>query len=150
MTTYPIQPEPLKKKPTSPWVWVGCGCGALTVGILGFIAFIVFVVFAAIRSAEPYRDGVARAKADPRVIEVLGAPVEAGWYVSGSIRTQNRDGNCDISVPLNGSKQSGSLRVVGTKEDGRWTYTRMTVTPEAGPPVDLLPAESTSTAPPAG
>ena len=150
MTTYPVQPEPLKKKKTSPWVWVGCGCGAFLVAGIAFAAFIVFVVFAAIRSAEPYRDGVARAQADPRVIEALGAPVEPGWFVSGSINTHNRDGDCDISVPLKGAKQAGSLRVIGTKDDGRWTYTRMTVTPETGPPIDLLPAESTSTAPPAG
>ena len=126
------------KKATSPWVWVGCGCGLLLAGAIAFVAFIVFVVFASMRSAAPYQDGLAKARADARVQQALGAPVEPGWFMSGSIRTENRTGQCDISVPLNGSKQKGSLRVVGTKDEGRWTYTKMVVTPAAGAPIDLL------------
>ena len=129
------QPE---RKKISPWVWVGCGCGTLLVAFVAFIAFIVFVVFASIRSSEPYSTAVARARGDARVVEALGTPIETGWFVSGSIKTNNRDGECDLSVKLNGPKQSGYLRVVGTRDDGRWTYTRMTVTPKTGPVIDLL------------
>ena len=124
----------------------GCGCALLVAGAVSVVLFIVFVVFAAIRSADPYRDGIARAQADPRVREALGAPIEAGWMVSGSIQTENRSGDCDISIPLNGSKQSGVLRVVGTKDGGRWTYTKMLVTPSAGPAIDLLNAGRASAA----
>ena len=130
--------EPLQPKKTSPWVWIGCGCGVLLLGLAAFVAFITFIVFAALRSAEPYKDGVARAQADPRVRAALGAPVEPGWLVSGSIHTENRSGDCDLSIALKGSKQNGRLRVIGTKDDGRWTYTRMTVRPDSGPPIDLL------------
>lgn len=126
------------KKSTSPWVWVGCGCGLLIAGAAAFVAFIVFVVFASIRSAAPYQDGLQRAQNDPRVQEALGAPIEPGWFMSGSIRTENRSGTCDIVIPLKGTTQKGSLHVVGTKDDGRWSYTKMLVTPHAGPPIDLL------------
>ncbi|HVE70434.1 MAG TPA: cytochrome c oxidase assembly factor Coa1 family protein [Thermoanaerobaculia bacterium] len=129
---------PPRKKSTSPWIWVGCGCLIIIAGVLAFVAFVVFVIFAAIRSAEPYKDGLERARADARVQQSLGAPVEPGWFISGSIQTENRSGDCDITIPLKGSKQKGSLRVVGTKDDGRWTYTKMLVTPATGPPIDLL------------
>ena len=123
----------------SPWIWVGLGCGVLVVGIVAFVAFIVFVVFASMRSAAPYQDGLARARTDPRVVEALGSPVEPGWFVSGKINTSGRSGSCDIDIPLKGSKQNGSVHVVGTKEGGRWTYHRMIMTPDQGEPIDLLP-----------
>lgn len=130
--------EQPQKKGTNVWLWAGCGCALLVGAAIAFVLFIVFVVFAAIRSADPYRDGVARAQADTRVQEALGTPVEPGWLVGGSIQTKNRSGDCDITVPLKGSKQSGVLRVIGTKDDGRWTYTTMQVTPASGPAIELL------------
>jgi hypothetical protein len=135
---------------TSPWVWVGIGCGVAIAGFIAFVAFIIFVVFAAMRSADPYRDAVARAQTDPRVIEALGSPVKPGWFMSGSIKTQNDTGSADISVSVSGPKQSASVAVIGSKQGGRWTYTKMLVTPERGEPIDLLTssAGSTGTAPP--
>ncbi|HYC91117.1 MAG TPA: cytochrome c oxidase assembly factor Coa1 family protein [Thermoanaerobaculia bacterium] len=142
--------EQPKKKGTSPWLWVGCGCALLVAAAVTFVAVIVIGVFAAIRAADPYKDGVERARGDARVQEALGTPIEPGWMLSGSIQTQNRSGDCDITVPLNGSKQSATLRVVGTKDDGRWTYTKMLVTPETGPPIDLLDVGRASARPGAG
>ncbi len=130
----------MSKGKTSPWVWVGIGCGVLVLGVVAFVAFIVFVVFASMRSATPYKDGLARAQADPRVIQALGAPIAPGWFMSGSISTSGPSGNCDINIPLKGSKQNGSLHVVGTREGGRWTYSRMVMTPERGDPIELLPS----------
>lgn len=126
---------------TSPWVWVGLGCGVLVVGAVSFVAFIVFVVFAAMRSADPYKDGLQRAQHDPRVIEALGSPVEPGWFMSGSIKTENREGSANVSIPLHGPRGKASLYVVGTKHHGRWSYTEMTVTPEKGPEIDLMDQE---------
>jgi hypothetical protein len=136
-----------QKKGTNPWLWVGCGCALLIAVVVAFVAFIVVVVFASIRASDPYKDGLERARSDARVQQALGTPIEPGWMVSGSIQTKNRSGDGDISFPLKGSKRSGTLRVVGTKDEGRWTYTKMLVTPASGPPIDLL-AGSSSTAPP--
>ncbi|HEV7240489.1 MAG TPA: cytochrome c oxidase assembly factor 1 family protein [Thermoanaerobaculia bacterium] len=128
----------MSDKKSSPLVWVAIGCGVLFAGMVAFFAFVFFVVFASMRSAAPYKDSVAYAKADPRVIQALGAPVEPGWFISGSINTSGRSGSADIDIPLKGSKQKGSLHVVGTKEGGRWTYSRMIMTPDKGEPIDLL------------
>ena len=130
--------EVQQKKSTSPWLWVGCGCAGLIAAGIAFVAFIVFVVFASIRASDPYKDGLERARGDARVQEALGTPIEPGWFVSGSIKTETGGGDCDFSIPLNGSKRSASLRVVGTKDGGRWTYSKMLVTPASGPPIDLL------------
>lgn len=129
---------------TSPWVWVGVGCAVLFAGAVAFVAFIVFVVFAAMRSSDPYKDAMQRAQNDPRVMAALGTPIEPGWFISGSINTENRDGNANISIPISGPKQSASIHVAGTKEGGRWTYTRMIVTPATGPTIDLLDGPRTA------
>jgi ABC-type dipeptide/oligopeptide/nickel transport system permease subunit len=141
----------MSDKKSSPLVWVGIGCGVLFVGGIAFFAFIFFVVFASMRSSAPYQDSVAYAKVHPRVILALGAPVEPGWFVSGKINSSGQSGSVDIDIPLKGSKQNGSLHVVGTKEGGRWTYTRMIMTPDQGEPISLLdpsPPILPSTAPP--
>ena len=126
------------KKRTSPWVWVGVGCTAAVVIGVAFVAFIVFVVVGAMRSSTPYKDAMQRAENDPRVIEALGSPIKPGLLISGSINTQNRNGDADISIPISGPKGKGTIQVVGTKDSGRWSYTKMTVTPEKGEPIDLL------------
>lgn len=126
------------KKGTNVWLWIGCGCGLLIALAVAMVLVIVTAVFGAIRSSDPYKAGVERAQGDARVQEALGRPVEPGWIVGGNIQTQNRSGDCDLTIPLKGSKQNGVLRVVGTKDDGRWTYTKMSVTPANGPAIDLL------------
>jgi hypothetical protein len=62
--------------------------------------------------------------------------------MSGSISTSGPSGNCDINIPLKGSKQNGSLHVVGMREGGRWSYSRMIMTPAKGDPIDLLESSS--------
>jgi len=90
------------------------------------------------RQSTPYRDSVARAQNDPRVRAALGTPVKPGLFVSGSINTQNRDGDAKLDIPLSGPKGSGTLRVVATKTRGQWDYNRMIVTPKNGPEIDLM------------
>ncbi|HEX2061951.1 MAG TPA: cytochrome c oxidase assembly factor Coa1 family protein [Thermoanaerobaculia bacterium] len=139
-------------KPTNPLVWVGVGCGIALAGLVAFIAFIVFVAFGALRASEPYTNALSRAQRDPRVIAALGAPVEAGWLVSGKIQVDNRDGHANLDIHIAGPKQKAVLRVIGTKARGRWVYDEMIVTPENGPEINLLTSSGGSprTEPPGG
>lgn len=141
--------EPAVRR-TSPWVWVGVGCGGALVVLIAFVAFIVFVAFGAMRNSTPYKDALNRAQSDPRVIELLGSPIKPGLFFSGSINTHNRDGDAKLDIPLRGPKGKATLRVVATKTRGRWTYDQMIVTPKSGPEIDLLasPEGSSRTAPP--
>jgi hypothetical protein len=115
------------KKSTSPWVWVGLGCSALLLALIGFVAFILFVVFGAMRSSVPYKDALAHAQTDPRVVELLGSPVRPGYFFTGSINTQNDSGNADLTIPISGPKGAGILEVRATKASGQWNYERMRV-----------------------
>ncbi|HJQ40486.1 MAG TPA: cytochrome c oxidase assembly factor Coa1 family protein [Thermoanaerobaculia bacterium] len=142
----------MEPKKTSPWVWVGIGCGVAFVGLIAFIVFIVTVVFGAMRSSEPYKEAMRRATTDPRVIAALDAPVEASFFSSGNIQVQNNEGTAKLDIPIHGPKASATLHVEATKMRGRWYYNQMIVTPKSGPEIDLMtsPEGSTSTAPPNG
>lgn len=130
---------------TSPWVWIGLGCGAMVVGSIAFGAFIVFIVFGALRSSQPYQDGLRAARADARVTDALGTPIKPGWLMTGSIKTVNDSGSANIMFTISGPKSDGAMRVIGTKADGHWTYTVMQFRPRIGRPIDLPVPPRTTT-----
>jgi hypothetical protein len=132
-----MEQQPVKKR-TSPWVWVGLGCGVLILGVIGFLVFIFTVVFGSMRNSTPYQEAVQRAQNDPRVIAALGTPIKPSYFFSGSINTRNGDGDAKFEIPLRGPKTQAWLHVVATKSAGKWTYDRMTVTPKGGTAIDLL------------
>jgi len=131
--------QPVQKK-SNVWKWVALGCGALIVGLVAFVAFILIVVFGSMRSSTPYKDAMARAQNDPRVIEALGSPVKAGYFISGQINTNNNDGDVNITIPLHGPKGGGILEVKGKKSSDTWTYAVMKVT-AGGESIDLMPTQ---------
>jgi hypothetical protein len=146
MSEYPQYPQPKKK--TNPWPWIALGCGVLFFGLIAFVGFIFTVVGGSMRSSVPYREATDRAQRDDRVAAALGTPIETGYFTSGSISVNNDAGNVDLSIPIHGPKGKAKIHVVGTKEGGRWSYSRMMVTPQTGEPIDLLRAELLDKAPP--
>ena len=110
------------------WKWVvPVGCGSLIVLFAVFVVSIVLLVFSVIRSTDVFRDALERAKADPQVRTELGEPIKEGWWLSGNVETTGPSGTADISIPLKGSRQSGTLYAVAHKSAGRWTYQTLEV-----------------------
>lgn len=104
------------------WMWVvGCGCLGLIVLGLVLAGGLVFGVTRLLTSSPPYKDAVALAQADPRVVSALGEPIEAGLFVKGSINTSGSSGDADLEIPLEGSKGSGVLYVTASREAGEWS-----------------------------
>jgi hypothetical protein len=111
----------------------GCFTGLIaTIGILCctgvFIGVIFTVVFGALRSSDAYTEAVAIATTDPAVVEALGAPIEPGWFVSGEINVNGNSGTANLTIPLNGSKNDGSLQAAATKQNGVWVFSILQVT----------------------
>ncbi|MDP1561409.1 MAG: cytochrome c oxidase assembly factor Coa1 family protein [Pirellulaceae bacterium] len=96
-----------------------CTCG-------GCVATLWFGVSAALQGSEPYKRAVAEAQNNAEVRELLGEPVEPGYLVSGSINLNNDGGDCDIQIPISGPKDSGSVRIRGTRSGGTWRYDEIT------------------------
>lgn len=107
-----------------------CTCG-------GCVASIFFGVSAAMQGSEPYKRGLAEAQDNAEVRELLGEPVEAGYFISGSINLDNDGGDCDMRIPINGPKGSGTVRIRGTRDRGTWEYQEISAEIK-GRTVDLL------------
>ena len=93
--------------------------------VLLFIAFvgsIALIIFSAVKSTDVYKDALARAKSDPRVIEALGSPITEGFLVSGNTNVNGASGEANLSIPISGPKGKGTIYVAATKSVGRWNY----------------------------
>jgi hypothetical protein len=115
------------------WKWVvpvGCLAPLLVCG--GSIALIFVFVFGVIRSSEPYTEALARAKANPEVKAALGEPIEAGYWVNGSIDVSGPSGKAKIAIPISGPKKSAIVYVDGTKTAGKWEYSTFEVATDGG------------------
>jgi hypothetical protein len=134
------------KKP-NPLAWLAIGCAVAFVGFVAFVVFILVAVFGSMRSSTPYKDSLAIAQSDPRVIAALGSPVKTGLFLSGSIHTRDDSGEAKLAIPLSGPKGEGTLHVEASKVRGNWTYHVVKVV-GTGWEINLL-SESPGTAPPA-
>ncbi len=132
----PMQGQPAPGWWSRNWKWflpTGCCLGTLlglilAVAVFGFSIFAIFSgVSAALKSSEPYKVAVARAKTDDKVSAALGKPLDES-FPTGSINTNNNTGDVDFSIPISGPKGKGTIYVVGTKSGATWTYSKMSVT----------------------
>jgi hypothetical protein len=102
------------------------------------IAVIVTIVFGVIKSSDVYKDALARAQNDPRVIQALGTPVRPGFLVSGNVAIKERTGTANISFPIHGPRGEGDVRGVATRDESGWHYSELTAHVPNGPPINLL------------
>jgi hypothetical protein len=134
----PPPAQPPQKTSSGCLKWSAIGCAVLLFLGAAFVAVIVVIVFGAIRSSDVYRQARDRAAADPRVVAALGSPVEAGWWVSGSVHADNGNGSADIKFPISGPRGKATVDAEATLESRSWSYQRLVVHPDHGPDIDVL------------
>jgi hypothetical protein len=138
MTLPPYTPQPPIKQRRGLLFWLAAGCGGCLTLLVAFVVVIYAVVVMAMRSATPVRDALRLANADPRAVAALGQPIEPGLLFFGKLNVDNQEGAADISFSVSGPKGDGKMKVVATKGLNNWTYTQMVLTPDSGPPIDLI------------
>ena len=122
------------------WKWfvpVLCVAGILLV--VGSIALFVTLLFGTMKSSGAYKQALIAARADPAVAQALGAAIDAGFIVSGSVNVSGSSGDADLSIPLSGPKGKGTLHVRATKSMGEWQFTELVLeVTQTGERIDLL------------
>src|ERR1700682_4197326 len=104
------------------WKWlVPTGCLGLLLLAAGFVVVIVSIVFGAMKSSDAYKTALAKAKADPRVVNALGSPIKAGFFVSGKTNVSGSSGHADPAVTISGRQGKGTIYFVATQCAGEWT-----------------------------
>src|SRR5262245_46921479 len=94
---------------------------------LAFVGSILVIVFGAMKSTDVYREALARAKADPAVIEALGSPIKDGFLMSGNTNVNGASGESNLAIPISGPKGKGTVYVSATKSLGQWNYSGLVV-----------------------
>jgi hypothetical protein len=113
---------------TRNWKWfVPTGCLTMIALFAAFIALIAMIVFSAMKSSDVYKDALAKAKAEPAVIEALGSPIQDGMFVSGNTNVNGGSGEANLAIPISGPKGKGTLYVVATKSVGFWNCSSLVV-----------------------
>jgi hypothetical protein len=101
-----------------------CGC-LLTLGIFALVIGIFAIVLGAIKDSDLYQDSLAQVRGNEQAVQALGEPIEAGWWVGGSMETSGSSGYADFYFPVSGSRASGNVYVVANKSAGLWKFQRV-------------------------
>ena len=128
------------------WKWfvpTGCCLGSLVVCVLVAAIFglgVFGAIFGMMKSSEPYKVALARAKANQQVISALGTPITEGFSTWGKVNIDGASGDADLSIPISGPKGKGTIYVTATKSGGEWTYSKLSVKVDStGETIDLGP-----------
>ena len=73
------------------------------------------------------RQAVARAQADPRVMQALGQPINVGWIIKGDIHLNAGSGHADLRVPIAGPNGKGRIALVANRVSYAWQFTFLQV-----------------------
>lgn len=125
------------------WKWALPTGGCLTVLIVFgiMVGGAVWGVSNALTKSQPSIDGLERAKKNEEVILTLGSPLEVKGIPSGNYHYENNIKTTEVSIPIEGPKGEGTLRVDGEAVDDVWTYSVMKVIieqPDETIEIDLL------------
>jgi hypothetical protein len=101
---------------------VPVGCLVAIVVIVGFFGGLFLIAFSAFKYSDVYVESLTKAQASPAVIQTLGAPIEEGFLVFGSIHVNGPSGEADLAIPISGPKGSGTIYAVATKSAGIWHF----------------------------
>jgi hypothetical protein len=102
-------------------IWAIVGVAVCAAAIV-FAAVIMIVVMTVMKSTDVYQGAFTMAKADKQAIQVLGEPIEDGFFVSGSIDVSDGSGSAAFSFPVKGPLGSGKVYVKATKDMGKWNF----------------------------
>ena len=131
------------------WKWfVPLGCFTVALLFLAFVGSILVIAFSAMKSTDVYKEALARAKADPAVVQALGSPIKDGFLLSGNTNVNGASGESNLAIPISGPRGKGTIYVSATKSLGRWNYSGLVV--ELGQTherIDLLQKSAPSNSP---
>ena len=118
-------------------------------GWCGLLAFLFATGI--MKQSDAYKIALARAQANPAVIEAIGSPISQTGIVSGNSNVSGPTGEAKLSISLSGPKGKATLYVEAMKSADLWVFQTMVVKIEkTGERIDLntLPVPARAASPP--
>jgi YD repeat-containing protein len=112
---------------------------AICVLLLALILGVTLYYQSPLRSSLAH-EAVQRAKANAQVKGALGEPIREGRLAGGTIHSDETGwSEAKLSIPLQGSRRKGTLKVIAGKGTGAWIMTTLEVFVEGEQkPIDLV------------
>jgi hypothetical protein len=105
------------------WKWFVPTLVMVAVGVLAlFIGGICMVVLGMIKASHPYQEALRKVQTDSQAIELLGEPIQPKWWVMGNIQLNNSSGHADLTIPVSGPKQNGTIFLEANRRAGEWKF----------------------------
>ena len=111
------------------WLWFVpvSGCLLLILLLVFGVGAAIFGVTKIISNSTPYEYALEKARENPRVIEVLGNPIDTDGIMQGNISIKNKTGKADIKIPIEGPNGKASIVVKAEKFNDEWEYEELYV-----------------------
>lgn len=111
------------------WIWVVpvSGCLMIILLLVFGIGAAIFGVTKIISNSTPYEYAVEQAKEHPKVVEILGEPIDTNGIMQGNISIKNSNGEADIRIPIKGPNGEANIIVKAEKYDDHWNYEELYV-----------------------
>jgi hypothetical protein len=126
---------------------VPLGCLGI-IGIIGVLVIaVLFLVYGALKSSDPYKQALATANGDARVVRALGSPITDRFFTTGSFNTSGPTGRAEFALPVKGPKGNATIFVTASKSLGEWNFEALVVeTTGTRERIDLLRVPSSTPA----
>jgi hypothetical protein len=90
--------------------------------VLLFIGAIAYIGLQLVKSSDVYQIALNQIQASEQALQILGEPIEAGWYVIGKINITNDRGEAQLQIPVSGPRNEGTIFLDATKKEGKWLF----------------------------
>ncbi|MCC4211739.1 cytochrome c oxidase assembly factor Coa1 family protein [Leeuwenhoekiella parthenopeia] len=106
------------------WKWVVPVGGCFTIIVLGILLLgtAIFGFFSSVKSSTGADEILIMAQNNPRVIELLGEPIEKDGFGNYSIKINNGEKTSEVSLPIKGPKSEATLKVKSSGSDYNRVY----------------------------
>ena len=120
------------KKLTPLWIVIPI----VTVIMVVFLGGSLMLGLWSLRTSPVYVEAMNSLRQNKDATAMLGEPIVDDWMPIGSINIENRRGDADLQIGVRGPKGHGTLRVVATLDQARWTYSVLRLSVD-GEEIDL-------------
>ncbi|MFP4844760.1 cytochrome c oxidase assembly factor Coa1 family protein [Winogradskyella sp. PE311] len=105
------------------WGWVlGGGCLSIILIVVLAVGGIIYKVADAVAESEPYTYALAKTMENEKVIDFLGEPIETNGIGNTSFNYKNGTSTAELTIPIKGPKDEGSIIVNAEKINDEWAY----------------------------
>lgn len=111
------------------WIWVTATSAILlfVTLIIVFVVGLIGTITTGMKGSVGYKEALLRAQKNEQIIALLGAPIIQEGMPSGNISYTNGLKSISLTIPINGPKGKGVIRVDGEGVGEAWTYEVMNV-----------------------